>query len=108
MFDSNASTDKSFKFKVGKGKVIKVIHTLTIPPTHHTAAHTHTQGWDEGMVGVSKGGKRLLVIPPSLGYGVQGVAGRIPPNATLIFEVDLRKVKLSKEKEAEFQQPPPL
>ena len=53
------------------------------------------------MVGMAKGGKRLLVIPPSLAYGSQGVAGRIPANTTLIFEVEVRKIKLSKEREAE-------
>ncbi len=82
-------------------------HTHAPPP--HTPPYTHncTQGWDEGMIGISKGGKRLLVIPPSLGYGAQGVAGRIPANAVLIFEVEVRKVKFSKEREPEIQQPPP-
>lgn len=51
------------------------------------------------MVGMCKGGTRILVIPPSLAYGSQGVTGRIPPNAILVFEVELKKVKLSKERE---------
>lgn len=84
MFDSN---DKSFKFRLGKGKVIK--------------------GWDEGMVGMAKEGKRLLIIPPSLAYGSQGAPGRIPGNATLVFEVELRKLKLGKEREGESQPLPP-
>ena len=84
-------------------------HTHTHTQTHtHTHTHIHTQGWDEGMVGVARGGKRLLIIPPSLGYGVQGVSGRIPGNSTLIFEVELRKVKFSKEREPETQPPPPV
>lgn len=58
------------------------------------------------MVGMAKGGKRLLVIPPALGYGSQGVAGKVPPNTTLLFEVELRKMKLSKEREAEAPSPP--
>ena len=73
VFDSNASTDKSFKFKIGKAKVIKV--------RSHSGLESHssvsyivsriTQGWEEGMIGMAKGGKRLLVIPPSLAYGSQ-------------------------------------
>ena len=70
---------------MGKGKVIK--------------------GWDEGTVGMAKGGKRLLVIPPVLGYGSQGVSGRIPPNACLVFEVEVKKIKLSREREAELPVP---
>ncbi|KAL5484070.1 hypothetical protein EMCRGX_G020509 [Ephydatia muelleri] len=77
VFDSNAASDKSFKFKIGKGKVIK--------------------GWDEGMIGMMKGGKRLLIIPASLAYGAQGVAGRIPPNSTLAFEVEVKKTKQGKD-----------
>ncbi len=64
------------------------------------------QGWDEGMVGMAKGGRRLLVIPSALGYGSQGVSGKIPPNATLLFEVELRKLKLSRDREAEVSAPP--
>lgn len=67
VFDS--SRDKEpFSFTVGEGIVI--------------------QGWERGLVGMKKGGRRILVIPPSLGYGATGV-GQIPPNATLIFEVEL-------------------
>lgn len=83
-FDSNVKTDKQFKFKIGKGKVIK--------------------GWDAGVVGMKKGSKRLLVVPPSLGYGSQGAGNKIPPNSTLIFEVSVVRVKLAK---AESPKPSP-
>eukprot|EP00058_Branchiostoma_floridae_P023960 XP_002609450.1 hypothetical protein BRAFLDRAFT_226607 [Branchiostoma floridae] len=77
VFDSNMSTDKAFRFKIGKGKVIK--------------------GWEEGTVGMKKSGKRLLVIPPHLAYGAKGVPNRVPANATLVFEVHATKVKFNKE-----------
>ncbi|OWF43709.1 FK506-binding protein 15-like [Mizuhopecten yessoensis] len=75
-FDSNVKTEKQFKFKIGKGKVIK--------------------GWDMGVLGMKKGSKRLLVVPPALGYGSQGAGNKIPPNSTLIFEVSAVRVKLAK------------
>ena len=63
-FDSNASHEKPFRFQVGKGAVIR--------------------GWDQGVVGLKKGAKRLLVIPASLAYGSQGVPARVPPNTWVL------------------------
>ncbi|XP_062586110.1 FK506-binding protein 15-like [Saccostrea cucullata] len=79
-FDSNAKADKLFRFKIGQGKVIKA--------------------WDQGVVGMKKGSKRLLVVPPSLGYGSQGAGSKIPPNSTLIFEVEVVRVKYAKSSES--------
>lgn len=70
-FDASWTAGKAFEFKLGEGQVIK--------------------GWDEGVVGMKEGGRRLLVIPPDLGYGAQA-QGSIPANETLIFVVDLEKV----------------
>uniref|UniRef100_A0A672Z4M7 peptidylprolyl isomerase n=1 Tax=Sphaeramia orbicularis TaxID=375764 RepID=A0A672Z4M7_9TELE len=77
MFDSNQNKDKLLRLKIGAGKVIK--------------------GWEEGMLGMKKAGRRLIVIPPSLAYGSKGVPNRVPPNSTLIFEAELRRVKFSKD-----------
>lgn len=71
-FDSSVDSNKPFEFQIGVGQVIP--------------------GWDEGVMSMKVGGKRKLVIPPQLGYGARGI-GPIPPNATLLFDVELLEVK---------------
>lgn len=72
-FDSSLDRGQPFKFVLGAGQVI--------------------QGWDKGVAGMKVGGKRKLTIPPHLGYGERGAGGVIPPNATLVFEVELLGVE---------------
>jgi len=72
-FDSSVDRGRPFEFPLGAGRVIK--------------------GWDEGVVGMQVGGKRTLIIPSEMGYGTRGAGASIPPNATLLFDVELLDIK---------------
>jgi FKBP-type peptidyl-prolyl cis-trans isomerase FkpA len=72
-FDSSKDSGQPFEFSLGAKEVIP--------------------GWDEGVAGMKVGGKRILTVPPAMGYGARGAGGVIPPNATLVFEVELLEVK---------------
>ena len=72
-FDSSRDRDEPFSFGLGSGQVVR--------------------GWDEGVAGMKVGGQRMLIIPPDMAYGARGAGGVIPPNATLLFDVELLDVK---------------
>jgi peptidylprolyl isomerase len=76
-----------------KGKKFDSSYDHGEPFTFTLGAHQVIPGWDEGLVGMKAGGERTLIIPPDLAYGSQGAGGVIPPNATLMFDVELVRVE---------------
>jgi FKBP-type peptidyl-prolyl cis-trans isomerase FkpA len=84
LYDAKAANQRGEKFdsSIGRG-----------PFSFQLGAGRVIRGWDEGVAGMKVGGKRTLVIPPEMGYGSRGAGGVIPPNATLIFDVELLDVK---------------
>jgi FKBP-type peptidyl-prolyl cis-trans isomerase len=79
--------------KLPDGKVFDSSHTRGAPISFKLGAGRVIKGWDEGIALMKVGGKAQLIIPPDLGYGASGAGGVIPPNATLIFDVELVDVK---------------
>ncbi|KAI2664647.1 FK506-binding protein 15 [Labeo rohita] len=78
VFDSNLGKEKLQRVKLGAGKALR--------------------GWEDGMLGMQKGGRRLLIVPPSMGYGSKGIANHVPANSTLVFDVEIHRVKFSKNR----------
>ncbi|XP_030636905.1 FK506-binding protein 15 [Chanos chanos] len=76
VFDSTVGRERLRPVKLGAGKVV--------------------QGWEEGMLGMQKGGRRLLIVPPSMAYGCTGIPGCVPPSSTLVYDVEIRRVKFAK------------
>eukprot|EP00063_Salmo_salar_P023071 XP_013997906.1 PREDICTED: FK506-binding protein 15 isoform X6 [Salmo salar] len=83
MFDSNVGKDKLLRVKLGTGKVIK--------------------GLEDGMLGMQKTGRRLHIVPPTLGYGSKGIPNRVPSSSTLVYNVEIRRVKFAKDSGSERQ-----
>ncbi|KAI3389559.1 hypothetical protein SNEBB_005254 [Seison nebaliae] len=86
LFDSNLDKENSFKFILGSGQVIK--------------------GWEYGLIGMCVGEKRRLKIPSSMAYGENGSGEKIPPNASLIFDVELLGIKQHGQEESEMEEEP--
>ncbi|XP_059405264.1 FK506-binding protein 15 [Carassius carassius] len=80
VFDSNLGKEKLQRVKLGAGKA--------------------QRGWEEGMLGMQKGGRRLLIVPPSMGHGSKGVLQHVPGNSTLVFDVEIHRVKFSKDRQS--------
>jgi FKBP-type peptidyl-prolyl cis-trans isomerase len=91
--EAGKTVDVHYTGKLQDGKVFDSSHARGVPISFRLGVGQVIKGWDEGIALMKVGGKAQLIIPPDLGYGASGAGGVIPPNATLVFDVELVEVK---------------